>query len=264
MCQACAVALPDGAAYCPTCGTRVAGPDEPTLDAPQAISISEWYPDSPMDREQGSSPQPIPPEQPAPASAPHATPQWARSALENPTTPLPIDPPWHAQAPARAAESMARDSRPVLMMLGLALLVVVALALVMVKMLDGASSATPAQPSIPAVTGTATSPVTVAPSDPPTPAPPTTSRAVAAPAGARHCAPATGAYAGVYVNGTTSCPFAQAVFAAYAGAHPTPVDQTKVTARSPVTKKNYDLVCAGTTLVTCTGGNNAVIYLTVN
>ncbi len=61
-------------------------------------------------------------------------------------------------------------------------------------------------------------------------------------------------------NSVTSCEFAVAVQAAYlaAGGAGRP---TTVTAYSPKTKTEYVMSCAGDQPVTCTGGNNAVVYL---
>ncbi len=61
-------------------------------------------------------------------------------------------------------------------------------------------------------------------------------------------------------NDMTSCPFTINVQAAYgtAGGSGTPLT---ITAYSPVTKKDYILTCVGDQPVTCTGGNNAVVYL---
>lgn len=72
------------------------------------------------------------------------------------------------------------------------------------------------------------------------------------PAGSAPCPEAKG----LWVNGVTSCPFAMNTRSAYAeagGAH-------KIQVYSPVTGVTYDMTCAGSSLVTCTGGNDAALY----
>jgi hypothetical protein len=63
---------------------------------------------------------------------------------------------------------------------------------------------------------------------------------------------------GLWVNSVTTCPFAENTRSAYAeagGAH-------RIQVYSPVTGLTYDMSCGGTSLVTCTGGNNAAVYFT--
>ncbi len=66
-------------------------------------------------------------------------------------------------------------------------------------------------------------------------------------------------------NAQTSCPFAIAVQAAYVtvlgSATTAPATPVAITAYSPVTRKDYAMACVGDQPVTCTGGNNAVVYL---
>ena len=66
-------------------------------------------------------------------------------------------------------------------------------------------------------------------------------------------------------NAQTSCPFAIAVQAAYVtvlgSAATAPATPVAVTAHSTVTNKDYVMSCVGDQPVTCTGGNNAVVYL---
>jgi serine/threonine protein kinase len=72
------------------------------------------------------------------------------------------------------------------------------------------------------------------------------------PAGSESCPEASE----LWVNQYTTCPFAENVQSAYAesdGAH-------KLSVYSPVTGKTYAMTCTGTTLITCTGGNNAAVY----
>ncbi len=78
------------------------------------------------------------------------------------------------------------------------------------------------------------------------------SAAASLPAGAKQCADGVGA------AGSASCPFAIAV----ADAVPQNSSGTfHVVAHSPVTGKDYDMTCVAATLTTCTGGNDAVVYI---
>ena len=58
----------------------------------------------------------------------------------------------------------------------------------------------------------------------------------------------------------TSCPFAIAVREAYLDTA-RPGDPASVQALSPVTGQTYTMGCQGGEVVTCRGGNNAVVYL---
>jgi serine/threonine protein kinase len=60
----------------------------------------------------------------------------------------------------------------------------------------------------------------------------------------------------LWVNSHTSCPFAKNTRSAYAESGG--ADHIEV--YSPVTGVTYEMTCNGTSLVTCTGGNNAVAY----
>lgn len=61
---------------------------------------------------------------------------------------------------------------------------------------------------------------------------------------------------GLWVNGVTSCPFAENTRSAYAEAN----GADRIQVYSPVTGLTYDMTCRGSRLVTCTGGNNAAVY----
>jgi serine/threonine protein kinase len=72
------------------------------------------------------------------------------------------------------------------------------------------------------------------------------------PAGSEACPGASE----LWVNQYTTCPFAENVQSAYAeadGSH-------ELSVYSPVTGKTYAMTCSGTSLITCTGGNNAAVY----
>ncbi|MFC9998080.1 protein kinase [Nocardia sp. NPDC127526] len=117
---------------------------------------------------------------------------------------------------------------------------------------------------------------TVAQDDPnitvPLTQPPTTTTSAAPttvqlPAGATPCAKVYSALSGYTTsaigNGVTSCPFAEEVRRAYADATAgRPGTATSVVAVSPVTNRSYTMSCTATgKLVTCTGGENAVVYV---
>ncbi len=72
------------------------------------------------------------------------------------------------------------------------------------------------------------------------------------PAGSSAC-PGT---SGLWVNSATSCPFAKNTRSAYAESGGS--DQPQV--YSPVTGVTYNMTCGGSSLVTCTGGDNAAVY----
>lgn len=103
-----------------------------------------------------------------------------------------------------------------------------------------------------------TTPPTTEPPPPPPPPPP------AFPAGARTCPATTGDVGGFTQSavGTdvTSCPFAEEVRISY-GSNPVRNAPVTIPAYSPVTQTQYEMRCSGDRLVTCTGGNNAVVYL---
>ena len=58
------------------------------------------------------------------------------------------------------------------------------------------------------------------------------------------------------MNDYTSCPFAENTQSAYAEAD----GSNEISVYSPVTGKTYSMACKGTSLITCTGGNNAAVY----
>ncbi|MFF2086174.1 protein kinase [Nocardia sp. NPDC058176] len=99
-----------------------------------------------------------------------------------------------------------------------------------------------------------------------TTAPTTTAGPVTLPAGAQPCesGAAGGAYGSAAVGTTvTSCGFAEAVREAYvAGGTSGRTGPQSVVATSPVTGRAYTMTCTPDgKLVTCTGGDNAVVYV---
>lgn len=121
----------------------------------------------------------------------------------------------------------------------------------------GAPATTPAAATVPATAnrGTTSAPTT------------TGAGAVALPTGAQPCDPAgAGGTFGRTATGSavTSCGFAEAVRSAYAASG---TDQSRggprsVVATSPVTGRTYTMTCTPDgKVVTCTGGDNAVVYV---
>ncbi|MDV8022176.1 hypothetical protein [Rhodococcus sp. IEGM 1330] len=85
------------------------------------------------------------------------------------------------------------------------------------------------------------------------------------PAGAQTCpatvASSSGLRGSAVGSSVTSCPFAEEVRLAYTRAGSDRNSRT-VVASSPVTGKRYEMNCVSSAqLVTCTGGENAVVYL---
>ncbi|WP_415973592.1 hypothetical protein [Rhodococcus sp. 077-4] len=85
------------------------------------------------------------------------------------------------------------------------------------------------------------------------------------PAGAQTCpatvASSSGLRGSAVGSAVTSCPFAEEVRLAYTRSGSDRNSRT-VVASSPVTGKRYEMNCVSSTqLVTCTGGENAVVYL---
>jgi serine/threonine protein kinase len=77
-------------------------------------------------------------------------------------------------------------------------------------------------------------------------------KSVKPPAGSSPCPGTTG----LWVNSATSCPFAKNTRSAYAESG----GSDHIQVYSPVTGVTYAMACGGSSLVTCTGGNNAAVY----
>ncbi len=105
-----------------------------------------------------------------------------------------------------------------------------------------------------------------APKQPPSPKPSPTPGAVALPQGAQPCAPVhppAGAFSKSAVGNTvTSCPFAEEVRLAYGNSGAPGQLPRPITATSPVTGQSYTMQCSAVgQLVTCSGGNDALVYV---
>ncbi len=100
----------------------------------------------------------------------------------------------------------------------------------------------------------------------PTPETPTSTTPVALPEGAQVC-PTVAGPAGSFTQsavGTsdTSCPFAEQVRLAYGASGPASSTPRQIDAVSPVTGQSYNMTCAADgRLITCTGGDGAVVYV---
>lgn len=89
---------------------------------------------------------------------------------------------------------------------------------------------------------------------------------VALPPGAQVCPPSGGPSGAFAQSATgspgTTCPFAEQVRQAYGASGPASSTPRQVEAVSPVTGQHYTMTCAANgSLVTCSGGNDAVVYL---
>ena len=127
------------------------------------------------------------------------------------------------------------------------------LTIVLGLLLAGAGSR---QDAAPDATASAKAPAAPSATPSPTPTPTPTPTPVAFPAGATQCSDS------VAVNSSTSCQFALNVETAFKASSASG-GTVQVTATSPVTNKTYSMSCVVATgsVTTCTGGNNAVVYL---
>lgn len=241
-CTSCGAALAHGETSCPRCTAPVPVRAQAAAQAGESRATPGATREIPQIRE--------------PARGIYDQPDMT-SAMRNRSSSV-TEQLWPAGSARPQRESIARDSRPVVMVIAVALFTLAGAGLIFGLLLNlgGPSSAPPptlAQP-------TDTPSVSEEPKKPS----PSKSSIPGLPSGAKSCNDAAGTYSAVYVgNSTTSCPFAKAVLAAYAKANPTPKAKTTVTAKSPVTKKKYKLNCVAGAggVISCTGGKNALILL---
>lgn len=280
-CHVCGTALPEGAAFCQSCGTRVP-PATPPQDAPVDAGAATG-PDAPG-QEDLSQTRELPRVAPVPPSAVPQEPDWHdEQSAAAPAAPAAAGAAAPAPQPAPQTDAGPRPARSnlVAMIAAFTVLAVIGVfALTRIfggggsdEQADSASSAP--QTSQPASPDPSQKSAEPSPSEPSTAAPsPSASESATAgspspsetgaaiPAEARRCfksgsdAVAT-AYAG---NDRTSCEFAVAVREAYRRAG-TPGDRTTIRAYSPVTKKWYTLDCNGGDPVRCETPTSAVILL---
>lgn len=159
---------------------------------------------------------------------------------------------------ATTQEKPSRTRVAVVMVLAVALFVVIAM--IGIRGLFGSGGGENAPDG--SVTTAAGAPTGDAPSSGTSTAPakkPTSTASL--PAAARACADSSGSSLGAWAgNDRTSCQFAIAVRDAYAKAAPDGGNAT-VRATSPVTDKAYTMTCTGTQPASCTGGDDAMVYL---
>lgn len=96
--------------------------------------------------------------------------------------------------------------------------------------------------------------------------PTTTTMPAHLPAGAKPCAqlyPALGRFTSSAIGTTvTSCAFAEEVRKAYANGGDNSITDRSVMAHSPIKNRDYKMNCtAGDQFATCTGGENAIVYV---
>lgn len=143
---------------------------------------------------------------------------------------------------------------------------VAALVWILVMRGDGAADNAQPSPSVATVTESAATPGNAAPGAVPAPAPaPAPAPVASLPASASRCGSVYGTLSGygssAVGSSVTSCPFAEEVRLAYAQSGPRGGSRL-ITAVSPTTGNVYDMNCvANTAVVTCAGGDNAVVYL---
>lgn len=196
-------------------------------------------------------------EAPAPAAAPHSSTWHAQPGpqINQPQTA-------HPQGPRRGLSPLAMVG---MLVGGVLIGGICAGATVMALNQDDepvAQSTTVTETSSPTSTSPSTSSTTTTSSTSTSSSSSTTSpaRKGKLPSGAKECAgPKQGTAVGSG-NDVTSCAFASAVRDAYLAEKPKD-GKASLEVRSPVTKKNYTMTCTGASVTTCTGGNNAVVFL---
>ncbi|GAB3704643.1 hypothetical protein [Mariniluteicoccus flavus] len=254
------------------------GPDDPAR--PAADDDRPWFrdevgpplpPPGPQGPYAGPHPHPFgPPTQQFPAQQFPPTQQF-------PTTQqFPARPPQQPQHPPRRPQDPPPEERSFVPLLLILLVVIViagvaAFAFTQLRGRQGVEVTVPTPPAttVPPSPGPEpTARETPAPPEPtpaPSSAPPPAPRPPAVlPAGARECpaihpasmSPGRSAIG----NSATTCAFAEEVRLVYA-AQPVRNARVDLSARSPVTRQTYPMVCTGDAVVTCTGGTNAVVHL---
>lgn len=198
------------------------------------------------------------------AGGPAAPPRPTEST--GPTRPTePVDDPYHPDVPAAVRDDEPRGGGvllPLLALVGVLLVAVLGWRIVFGPGGDETDVASDPAPgtsqSVPATPG---SPEAPSPTEEPTPSPsPTPSdegpERVALASTAEPCGTVGGAtvYRG---NDVTTCEFSRAVAEALGDA----ATPTRLSARSPVTRRDYAMDCEDTAPVTCRGGNDALVYV---
>lgn len=280
-CPRCGVEPPDGALFCPSCGTRIVVEPDP---ATPKVAWDITRPALPDDLFRAPEPDPYPPTPPVGAPAddlyrraepavprdedPTTVRAQPRSTYEQPPAPgrlpyapgtpeadlLPAERPYSVPAPVGPARANFSGARGVMILLGL---------LILAAILGGylwfaggsapSATSTTAAGKTTSAAASSTKPSTSASASAPK-TPTGTPIDAFPPAGSTLCTGSTS----VAVNSTTSCEFALNVAAAI------PASATgtfTVTATSPVTQKQYEMSCVKGTYTVCTGGVNAIVFV---
>ena len=257
-CASCGLSLPNSAVFCARCGSSVpAGP----AATPVTVSTAPTTP---------TASSALAPSQPTAASA--ATAPIAVTQLPEPAgaagqdwAPVAAHPPRTAR---RTGPILAAAAAFVLLLVAGGVAVVMYLGKTTADSFNQAARQLNQQsqgeqgpsPDIAPLT-----PVTPEPEQPSvddTPQPLDTTTPLVEPAGGKLCStlgsgPFATAAAG---NDHTSCPFADAVRDAYQASGADGADTT-LNVFSPVTKKDYDMLCTGPAPIACTGGNDALVLI---
>lgn len=191
--------------------------------------------------------------------------EWSDADPDPTTMQFRQPPPPPGYAPMWAEPPRRSGPSPVMVVLVVVLVLVLlgALAVIGYLMMRGQfGSPTAGGPVTSTVVATAEQePVQEAPQvQPAQPAP--AAPAASAPAGSYQCSNAGGGALSRSAVGSsvTSCQFAQSVRQAYL-ADGNSGGSATIWAYSPVTGRGYTMSCSGGSVVTCTGGNNAVVYI---
>lgn len=247
-CGNCDAALGEDAQFCSSCGYRVILPEDPEAalytdgppdtDATGAPNVTTSLDPPVVDPGPPASPPPPAPNlPPAPTAAPQSVDEGTFTAYED-------------EEPAAG--------RPALGLILGALAAVVAV-IVAVAVLVGGGDDQPAAQK-PGVSAAASGGSSGKPGASASANPAGSAKPVKVPAGAVRCSEASAeqAYASYRGNNATTCAFADSVRKSFieAGAK-----EGELKAYSPATKKSYTMTCSGSAVVTCRGGNNAVVYL---
>lgn len=253
---------------------------EPTRRYPESHHPAAGYPEQHGVQQDSPAPETrrIPLPQPFSGAPPFEPPRGPAHAAPNPYRPSPrpaeYSPPGYAEPDYEddyyADEPAANRDRSRLLPIMVTAVVIVVLAVGGVigwQMLGSGKSGdvqAGAQVTTTAATNT-TGRATTPPTTSTTKAAPTS---VTLPAGAANCTngqPVTGSFTqSATGSSVTSCGFAEAVRKAYAESAATNVSRSSrsVVATSPVTGRTYTMNCVPDgPLVTCTGGENAVVYV---
>lgn len=283
-CPRCGVQPPAGALFCPSCGTRIVTEPDPATPKVAWDTTRPALPDdlfrSPEDEplvvehpgpragdEIYRRPDPAAPTdpdptvvRPVPAPVPLARPAPRTYAPGTPEADLlPSERAYVVPAPVGPSRANLSGARGVMILLGVLVLIAVMGGILWFTgggSPSGSSGVATSKPATVSASSSAKPSGTgSASASPTTPKTPTGTPADAfPPSGSALCQGSTT----VAVNATTSCEFAANVAAAIP---PTATGTFVVTATSPVTQKEYEMICVKGTYTVCTGGVNAMVFV---